>query len=197
MTERIEDNTSERQAMRREMLARRAALSPATRAAASARMVRHLLQALAPPRIVAFCWPIKYEPDIRAVLVPWMAEGALAALPVVLAPATPLAFRLWTAQTPMMEDRYGIPTPASGDFVQPDLILLPLNGFDAQGYRLGYGGGFFDRTLAVLSPRPLVVGVGFEINRLDTIQPEIHDQRVDWIITEDGAFRPQFSSIRA
>lgn len=183
--------------MRREMLARRAALSPTTHAVASARMVGHLLKALAPPKIVAFCWPIRHEPDIRAVLAPWVAQGSLAALPVVSAPATPLAFRLWTAQTPMIEDRYGIPTPASGDFVQPDLILLPLNGFDAQGYRLGYGGGFFDRTLAALSPRPLVVGVGFEINRLDTIRPEIHDQRVDWIITENGAFRPEFSPIRA
>jgi 5,10-methenyltetrahydrofolate synthetase len=86
-------------------------------------------------------------------------------------------------------DRYGIPTPLAGDFVQPDLILLPLNGFDTAGYRLGYGGGYFDRTLAVLSPRPLAVGVGFEINRVGSIRPESHDQRLDWIITEAGSFR--------
>jgi 5-formyltetrahydrofolate cyclo-ligase len=78
----------------------------------------------------------------------------------------------------------------SGAWLMPDLILLPLNGFDAAGYRLGYGGGYFDRTLAALSPRPLAVGVGFEINRLDSIQPESHDQRLDWIVTEAGAFRP-------
>ena len=69
------------------------------------------------------------------------------------------------------------------------MILLPLNGFDAAGYRLGYGGGFFDRTLAALSPRPLAVGVGFEINRLDSIRPASHDQRLDWIVTEAGAAR--------
>ena len=71
-----------------------------------------------------------------------------------------------------------------------DLILLPLNGFDAAGYRLGYGGGFFDRTLAALAPRPLAVGVGFEINRIASIRPAAHDQRLDWIVTENGAFRP-------
>ena len=70
------------------------------------------------------------------------------------------------------------------------MILLPLNGFDAAGYRLGYGGGYFDRTLAALSPRPLAVGVGFEINRLESIRPESHDQRLDWIVTEAGAFSP-------
>ena len=66
---------------------------------------------------------------------------------------------------------------------------MPLNGFDAAGYRLGYGGGYFDRTLAALSPRPLAVGVGFEVNRLPSIRPESHDQRLDWIVTEAGAFR--------
>lgn len=91
---------------------------------------------------------------------------------------------------PLVPDRYGIPTPVTGDFMQPDLILLPLNGFDAAGYRLGYGGGYFDRTLAALSPRPLAVGVGFEVNRLPSIRPESHDQRLDWVVTEAGAFRP-------
>ena len=97
--------------------------------------------------------------------------------------------KVWTNETALEPDRYGIPTPVAGDFVLPDLILLPLNGFDAAGYRLGYGGGYFDRTLAALSPRPLAVGVGFEINRLDSIRPENHDQRLDWIVSEAGSFR--------
>ena len=67
---------------------------------------------------------------------------------------------------------------------------MPLNGFDADGYRLGYGGGFFDRTLAALTPRPLAIGVGFECNRLPSIRPQPHDQRLDWLVTEAGAFRP-------
>ena len=112
------------------------------------------------------------------------------ALPVVVGEGQPLSFREWTPETPLAPDRYGIPTPTAGEWLTPDLILLPLNGFDAAGYRLGYGGGYFDRTLAALAPRPLAVGIGFEINRIDSIRPEAHDQRLDWIVTENGAFRP-------
>jgi 5,10-methenyltetrahydrofolate synthetase len=189
MVEPNEDNTAWRRALRREMVARRAALSEAAHDGLSARIVEHLLAALPVPRVVAFCWPIKHEPDVRAVVGLWTTLGAQAALPVVVAEDAPLAFRPWTEATPLAADRYGIPTPVAGDFVLPDLILLPLNGFDGAGYRLGYGGGFFDRTLAALSPRPLAVGVGFEINRLDSIRPESHDQRLDWIVTEAGSFK--------
>ncbi|MBT9522998.1 MAG: 5-formyltetrahydrofolate cyclo-ligase [Dechloromonas sp.] len=189
MVEPNEDNTAWRRVLRRDMVARRAALGEAAHDGLSARIVEHLLAALPLPRVVAFCWPIKHEPDVRAVVERWTALGAIAALPVVVAEDAALAFRVWTADTPLAPDRYGIPTPMAGDFVQPDLILLPLNGFDGAGYRLGYGGGYFDRTLAVLSPRPLAVGVGFETNRLDSIRPENHDQRLDWIVTEAGSFR--------
>lgn len=189
MVEPDEDNTAWRRTLRREMVAKRAALGDEAHAGLSAGIVGHLLTALPAPQVVAFCWPIKHEPDVRAVVAHWEALGARAALPVVVAEAAPLAFRLWTPDTQLAPDRYGIPTPISGDFIQPDLILLPLNGFDAAGYRLGYGGGYFDRTLAALSPRPLAVGVGFEVNRLPSIRPESHDQRLDWIVTEAGAFR--------
>lgn len=189
MVEAIEDNTAWRRALRRDMVARRAVLSEATRAAWSAHIVDGLLAALPVPRVVAFCWPIKHEPDVRAAVDRWAEGGAQAALPVVVNEAQPLAFRAWTPATPLVADRYGIPTPAGGAFLDPDLILLPLNGFDAAGYRLGYGGGFFDRTLAARSPRPLAVGVGFEINRLASIRPERHDQRLDWVVTEAGVFR--------
>jgi 5,10-methenyltetrahydrofolate synthetase len=187
MVEPNEDNTAWRRVLRREMVARRAALSDAGHADLSVRIVEQLLAALPVPGVVAFCWPIKHEPDVRAVVEYWVALGARAALPVVVAEDAPLAFRAWTAATPLEPDRYGIPTPSAGEFVVPDMILLPLNGFDGAGYRLGYGGGYFDRTLAVLSPRPLAVGVGFEINRLPSIRPESHDQRLDWIVTEAAA----------
>lgn len=189
MVEPNEDNTAWRRVLRREMVARRAALSNAAHDGLSARIVDHLLAALPVPRVVAFCWPIKHEPDVRRVVDRWVARGAMACLPVVIAEDAPLAFRAWTADTPLEPDRYGIPTPVAGDFLSPELILLPLNGFDGAGYRLGYGGGYFDRTLASLSPRPLAVGVGFEINRLDSIRPESHDQRLDWIVTEAGSFK--------
>lgn len=185
-----EDSTAWRQALRREMVARRTALGELAHNELSARIVAHLEAALPPPAIMAFCWPIKHEPDVRAIVGRWTAIGSRAALPVVMAENTALAFREWKTETLLEADRYGIPTPTTGSWLIPDLILLPLNGFDAAGYRLGYGGGYFDRTLATLSPRPLAVGVGFEINRLDSIRPESHDQRLDWIVTEAGAFRP-------
>lgn len=189
MTTEIQDNTGWRRALRREMVARRAALSDQIHAEFSARMVRHLQAALPCPQLAAFCWPIKHEPDVRAIVGHWRTLGGRAALPVVVEVDAPLAFREWTQSTLLEPDRYGIPTPVAGEFVTPDLILLPLNGFDGAGYRLGYGGGYFDRTLAALSPRPLAVGVGFEINRLESIRPESHDQRLDWIVTEAGAFK--------
>ncbi|MDR1995508.1 5-formyltetrahydrofolate cyclo-ligase [Azonexus sp.] len=190
MSKTNENSTAWKRALRRDMAARRAALAAAEHAAASAHIVGHLLAALAAPQVVAFCWPIKHEPDVRAIVAHWRQAGSRVALPVVVGTAQPLAFREWSDATPLQADRYGIPTPTAGDWLIPDLILLPLNGFDAAGYRLGYGGGYFDRTLATLTPRPLAVGVGFEINRLPSIRPEVHDQRLDWIVTDAGAFRP-------
>lgn len=172
------------------MVARRAAIDAAQHARWSAEIVEILRSTVKIPQICAFCWPIKNEPDVRAIIDHWVAHGARAALPVVVAEDAPLRFRAWTPQSPLQPDRYGIPTPVDGEWLHPDLILLPLNGFDAAGFRLGYGGGFFDRTLAALSPRPLAVGVGFEINRCPTIYPETHDQRLDWIVSEAGAFTP-------
>lgn len=182
---------ADRDHLRKAMIAARRKLPVDTVANWSAEIVRHLLQAFAQPpgRCIAFCWPIHHEPDVRAALAAWQTQGSQAALPVVTAPAQPLAFRPWTRDTRLEPDRYGIPTPAEGPWIQPDVLLLPLNAFDAAGYRLGYGGGFFDRTLASLDPRPLAIGVGFELNRVDSIHPESHDQPLDWIITEAGCFR--------
>jgi len=180
----------ERRALRAEMLRRRAALSAEEHHYWSARVVAHLMAEWTPPpgSVVGFCWPIHHEPDVRAALEHWRELGVVAALPVVVAPKAPLRFRAWTPDTVLVRDRHGIPTPGSGDWLTPDSLLLPLNAFDASGYRLGYGGGYFDRTLAALSPRPLCIGVGFEINRVDSIDPQAHDQRMDWIVTECGVF---------
>ncbi|MFY9721313.1 MAG: 5-formyltetrahydrofolate cyclo-ligase [Azonexus sp.] len=185
-----EDNTAWRRALRQAMASRRAALAGAEHEALSARIVAHALATLPKPRVAAFCWPIKHEPDVRPLLANWRSADVRAALPVVVAESEALRFREWSPDSRLEADRYGIPTPSAGEWLTPDLILLPLNGFDGAGYRLGYGGGYFDRTLAALSPRPLAVGVGFEINRVVSIRPEAHDQRLDWIITENGAFRP-------
>ena len=188
MTTDSEDNTAWRRATRQAMVARRQALSAADHAALSAHIVARLLASLAAPKVVAFCWPIKAEPDVRDLLAIWAERGTQAALPVVVDVNAPLAFRHWQPDTPLEADRYGIPTPTAGDWLVPELILLPLNAFDADGYRLGYGGGYFDRTLAALQPRPLAIGVGFEMNRLPSIRPEAHDQRLDGLVTEAGYF---------
>ena len=173
------------------MAARREALTPECRRDWSAALSGHLIAALPAHRlgIVGHCWPIRNEPDLAVALDHWRARGSLTALPVVVAPGEPLAFRTWSPVESLVPDRYGIPTPAAGVECQPTLVLLPLNAFDADGYRLGYGGGFFDRTLATLDPRPLAVGVGFECNRVASIRPQAHDQRLDWIVTEAGAWR--------
>ena len=190
----FQDNTAWRRTWRREMITRREAVPAQTHANWSAAIVRHLHSTLPCPASFAFCWPIKHEPEVRGIVDLWQAQGARAALPVVIEPGQPLRFREWRPDSELYADRYGIPTPVAGDWLQPELILLPLNGFDAAGYRLGYGGGFFDRTLAALSPRPLAVGVGFEINRLESIHPETHDQRLDWLVTEAGVFKPADAS---
>lgn len=172
------------------MIALRAALDDAEHALLSARIAGLLQETLPRPVVCGFCWPIHREPDVRAAVRAWCRLGTQAALPVVVEPGQPLRFRAWREDSRLVADRYGIPTPVDGECVHPDLLLMPLNGFDPAGFRLGYGGGYFDRTLAAMQPRPLAVGIGFEINRVDSIRPESHDQRLDWIVTETGAFRP-------
>lgn len=141
---------------------------------------------------VGFCWPVKNEPDLRPLVMSWIASGQAgfaALLPVVLEIGSVLAFREWNPGGPLVADQYGIPTPDHGVFQVPEALLLPVNAFDAAGYRIGYGGGFFDRTLAALKPTPLSIGVGFELARVDSIYPEPHDVRLDAMVSEAGVFR--------
>ena len=184
----------ERRTLRRALIERRRALSAGECARLSAIVCDHLRERfseLAGWR-VGFCWPVHNEPDLRPLIDAWRAAGApgfCALLPVVVAAGAPLAFRAWTPHSQLVADRYGIPTPTDGDFLTPQALLMPLNAFDAAGYRLGYGGGFFDRTLAALEPAPLAIGVGFELARVDSVVPEAHDVRLDAIVTEAGVFR--------
>jgi 5,10-methenyltetrahydrofolate synthetase len=180
------DSAAFRFLLRREKIAARMALPDDDHRHASAVIERHLETLLAnrPPQVVAFCWPLRREFDCRPLVERLLACGWRAAQPVVLAPARPMVFRPWTPATPMTEDRHGIPIPAGDQTITPDVVLLPLVAFDARGYRIGYGGGYFDRTLAALSPRPFAVGVGFELARVESVRPEAHDIRLDAIVTE-------------
>jgi len=184
-----------RRALRRQGIERRMALPADAYASLSARLCARIRQNF--PELsgmrVAFCWPVKNEPDLRPLMQTWLTEentAFAALLPVVVSAESPLAFRVWTPASLMTTDRYGIPAPVAGELMTPEALLIPVNTFDADGYRLGYGGGFFDRTLAALKPAPLSIGVGFELARVASIHPEAHDIRLDAIVTEAAVLRP-------
>lgn len=180
-----------RKAQRAELIARREAVEPAARQAWNARMTERLIAgfpALA-GRIVAFCWPYRSEFDARFAVRRWREGGATAALPEVVAKATPLRFRKWWPGAPTRPGVYDIPIPDGTDIVVPQAAIVPMNGFDEQGYRLGYGGAFFDRTLAALAPRPLAIGVTYELARLASIYPQPHDIPMDFVVTETAIYR--------
>ncbi|WP_353142954.1 5-formyltetrahydrofolate cyclo-ligase [Paracoccus sp. (in: a-proteobacteria)] len=179
-----------RKAQREELLARRAALSVAERqeiATAIGKALDALLVQRLPDvrgRVISGYWPIRSEPDLR----PWLASlherGAIPALPVVERRASPLVFRPWRPGAAMERGHWNIPVPATTETLVPDVVLAPLVGWDAAGYRLGYGGGYFDRTLA--ARQPLAIGVGLQSARLATIYPQPHDIALAAIITECG-----------
>ncbi len=186
------DSSVFRAALRREKLAARLALDDASHAAFSRRVEARLAALLLPlaPQTLAFCAPVRMEFDARPLAARLLELGWRAAMPVVVRADAPMIFRQWTPASPMAADRHGIPIPADGAELAPDVVLLPLLAFDAQGFRLGYGGGYFDRTLAARVPRPLAMGVGFELARVDDIRPQAHDMRLDAVVTEAGVMRP-------
>ena len=177
-----------RRAERTRLIAARMAAPVAERRAWSAQLEAHLERVIArhAPRCVGFYWPFKAEFDPRPVIHRLLAAGCAAALPAVLAPKSAMEFRRWTPDSPMEAGVYDIPVPKERDVVVPDLVLAPVVGFDAARYRLGYGGGYFDRTLAALEPRPLANGVGFELARLPTVYPQPHDIPMTAVVTEAG-----------
>jgi 5-formyltetrahydrofolate cyclo-ligase len=182
-----------RKAERRRLIAARLAMGDAARAAASA-AIEAALAARVPPGaypVLAGYWPIQGEWDPLPYLTRTIAVGGAVALPVARRPARPLEFRLWTLDTPMTAGLWDIPHPAEGAAVTPSALLIPLVGFDVAGHRLGNGGGYYDRTLAALKPRPFAIGVGFELGRLASIAPQAHDRPMDLIVTEAGALNQQ------
>ena len=180
-----------RRSERQRLIAARAALSPTVLEARRQRIDRFLelsFPGLANSRL-AFCWPIKGEYDARHFARTLRDKGALTALPVVVAPRTPLAFREWHPGIELAKGPLDIPYPANSSEVTPSAVLLPMNGWDQQGYRLGYGGGFFDRTLASLKKKPIVIGIAYEMARMETIYPQSWDIPVDYVVTEAGVYR--------
>jgi len=180
-----------RKAARQALLAQRLAIADADHVAWSAAIDRHLARAFREieAMTIGFYWPHQREFDARPLIEDLLAKGAICALPVVAVPKSPLLFREWRIDTPLEAGLYGIPIPVGTREVIPDVVLAPLNGFDALGYRLGYGSGYFDRTLAALGNRPTSIGIGFEIARLESIYPQPHDVPLDFIVTERSLCR--------
>ncbi|HET7200686.1 MAG TPA: 5-formyltetrahydrofolate cyclo-ligase [Burkholderiales bacterium] len=180
-----------RKTERARLLRERSGLSEPVLAAFRTRIDNHIERAF--PDLVhgvlAFCWPYKNEYDVRHLAAALRRRGATTAMPVVVAPKTPLIFREWHPGVKLAAGPLGIPYPVDSPEVRPDHVLLPMVGWDADGYRLGYGGAFFDRTLAAIAKRPRVIGIAYERAYLQTIRPQPHDIPVDFVVTERGVYR--------
>jgi 5-formyltetrahydrofolate cyclo-ligase len=180
-----------RSAERTRLMSARESLAPETLDAWRFRIDRTLTDRF--PQLargtLAFCWPIRGEYDARHLARTLRERGALTALPAIVARGQPLVFREWHPGVPLATGPLDIPYPIASREVLPDHVLLPMNGWDESGYRLGYGAGYFDRTLAALQRKPLVIGVSYEIARVPTIHPQSWDIPMDWVVTERGVYR--------
>lgn len=178
-------NIAQKTTLRRELLANRQAMDAE---------VRRKRDSIIAGRVVAWCaqhrpgclgvyFPVRGEPDLLAAYLEIKGLGTRLALPVVTAPDAPLKFIEWAPGDPLAKDPFGVPIPASGHAVRPDALLIPCVGFDAAGYRLGYGGGFYDRTLEA-KPRPLTVGIAYASMKANfDVSP--HDVPMDLVITDE------------
>ena len=187
-----------RKAERQRLLRERDGLAGEVLAERRARMDAHIERVFPDlvHGVVAFCWPYRNEYDVRHLAAALRRRGAKTAMPVVVAPKTPLIFREWHPGVELVKGPLDIPYPVGSPEVTPDNVLLPMLGWDGDGYRLGYGGAFFDRTLASLAKRPRVIGLAYEQAYLKTIHPQPHDIPVDFVVTERGVYRREQQGLR-
>jgi 5-formyltetrahydrofolate cyclo-ligase len=173
-----------------------------------------------PHEVIGAYWPIKGEFDPLPALYRWQEDAILGqesasnkasahmqraqlaiesianrsprkiGLPVVNKLHKTLTFHAWYPGCPMEEDAYGIPKPKGAEEITPTLLFVPCVGYGPGGYRLGYGGGFYDRTLATMQPRPFTVGLGYSQGWLPDMMPEPHDIALDAILNDKGVVWP-------
>ena len=173
-----------------------------------------------PDAVIGAYWPIKGEFDPLPALYRWQEDAVLGAsaqnplapapdsgaqivteslanrsprkigLPVVNKLHKTLTFHAWYPGCPMEEDAYGIPKPKDTEAIVPTLLFVPCVGYGPGGYRLGYGGGFYDRTLATLQPKPFTVGLGYSHGWLPELEPEAHDVPLDALLNDQGVVWP-------
>ncbi|HEX7238040.1 MAG TPA: 5-formyltetrahydrofolate cyclo-ligase [Gammaproteobacteria bacterium] len=175
-----------RQGKRAELLERRRALDLDDRKRLAKALSERLLASvdLRAFSVLGFYWPIRGELDLRGIAREHCEAGGRAALPVVVAKNEPVEFWRWETGSAMQRGFWNIPVPLERRCLTPHALLIPLVGYDTAGYRLGYGGGFYDRTLAALTPRPFCIGVGLDDSELETIHPQPHDIPMNLIVTE-------------
>lgn len=175
-----------RKAERKRLISERLSLDPEERQIRSERIASMLDLTIGKfsGRIVGAYWPFRGEPDLRNWEIKVIERGGRIALPVVIQKGSPLEYRMWQPGDPLERGVWNILVPSRGPAVQPDVVIAPVVGFDDANYRLGYGGGFFDRTLAIMPRKPLVIGVGYVQARIPTIYPQHHDIPMDVIVKE-------------
>ncbi len=178
-----------RKAERERLIQARLAVSADARMAMATRIAEGLDTVIGDVagKMVSLYWPFRGEPDMR----PWMASvnarGGRTALPLVVEKGQPLVFRAYAPGDRLKKGVWNIPIPAKGEAVLPDIVISPVVGVDPRNYRLGYGGGFYDRTLAAMASKPLVIGIGYELQRIATIHPQPHDIPMDRVVTVSEA----------
>ncbi len=182
----------DKRTLRSAMLAWRAGLEEAERRAASDGLLATLRRErpIETPAVVSGFWPIKEEIDIRPLMIELFNQGCQLALPVVQGKGQPLIFRAWRPGDPLEAGVFGTLQPsAKREVLQPDALIVPLLACDEEGWRLGYGGGFYDRTLAGLRAKNNVtaIGVGFDAQLVPEVPHGPADQRLDWLLTDKRA----------
>ncbi|MFQ5754834.1 MAG: 5-formyltetrahydrofolate cyclo-ligase [Acidiferrobacterales bacterium] len=180
--------------MRKKLLERRAPISAEQRRRDSRRIEATLTTILGKfqAKTIGFYWPaLEGEFDPLPLVRPFLESGGTVALPVFENAGAPMRFCRWAPGRPLVPGAFKIPMPKEREIVTPDVVLVPVLGIDRHGFRLGLGAGLYDRTLAVLDPRPYAIGIGFEFQRLETIYPQPFDMPMDLVVTETGQHLPE------
>ncbi len=179
-------------ALREQARQQRAALGSALRSEAVTQAAEHFFAdvEIGEGQIVAAYWPIRDEIDCKPVLARLMDSFQPVCLPVITGDDTPLQFRRWALGAALYEAGFGtLAPPDDAPVVEPDVIIIPLLGFDRAGTRLGYGKGHYDRTIAVMHKKPVLIGYAFAAQELDSIPADDHDVPLDYLVTETGVTR--------
>jgi 5-formyltetrahydrofolate cyclo-ligase len=192
------DKSEEKRALRKRLVEQRMSLPDRAQRADLLQRVMRIWLVGRPDAVIGAYWPIKGEFDPLPALHRWKEDGELQGesqlrrigLPVVDKLHGTLKFHAWFPGCPMEEDAYGIPKPRDTEVVVPTLLFVPCVGYGPGGFRLGYGGGFYDRTLAQLQPKPYTVGLGYACGFLGDLDPEPHDVPLDALLNELGVVWP-------